>query len=92
MCIAPNKITTRSSENTTLINIGSKILFQVMDQLDKKKKVVTEQQTKGEKLTQDPKAPKFLITYIDRLKALWVDANKQAEIRLAALKGDLEYF
>ena len=43
-------------------------------------------------MTQDPKAPKFLITYIDRLKALWVDANKQAEIRLAALKGDLEYF
>ena len=63
-----------------------------MDQLDKKKKVVTEQQTKGEKLTQDPKAPKFLITYIDRLKALWVDANKQAEIRLAALKGDPGYF
>ena len=65
--------------------------FQVIDQLDKKKKVVVEQQTKGEKLTQDPKAPKFLITYIDRLKALWVDANKQAEIRLAALKGSRGY-
>jgi hypothetical protein len=61
----------------------------IIDQLDKKKKVVVEQQTKGEKLTQDPKAPKFLITYIDRLKALWVDANKQAENRLAALKDNL---
>jgi len=66
--------------------------FQVIDQLDKKKKVVVEQQTKGEKLTQDPKAPKFLITYIDRLKALWVDANKQAEKRLTALKGKLDRF
>ena len=53
-------------------------LFQVMDQLDKKKKVVMEQQSKGEKLAQVPKAPKFLMSYIDRLKALWVDANKQA--------------
>ena len=64
----------------------------MIDQLDKKKKVVVEQQTKGEKLTQDPKAPKFLITYIDRLKALWVDANKQAEKRLTALKGKLDRF
>jgi hypothetical protein len=59
----------------------------VIDQLDKKRKVVMDQQAKGEKLTQDPKAPKFLTSYIDRLKALWVDANKQAENRLAALKG-----
>ena len=58
-----------------------------MDQLDKKKKVVLEQQTKGEKLAQDPKAPKFLNSYMDRLKALWVDANKQAEDRLSQLKG-----
>ena len=60
-----------------------------MDQLDKKKKVVLEQQAKGEKLAQDPKAPKFLNSYMDRLKALWVDANKQAEDRLAQLKGTL---
>ncbi len=59
-----------------------------MDQLDKKKKVVLEQQSKGEKLAQDPKAPKFLNSYMDRLKALWTDANKQAETRLAALKGN----
>ena len=64
-------------------------LFQVMDQLDKKKKVVMEQQSKGEKLAQVPKAPKFLMSYIDRLKALWVDANKQAENRLNSLKGEM---
>jgi hypothetical protein len=46
-----------------------------------------EQQSKGEKLAQDPKAPKFLNSYMDRLKALWTDANKQANDRLAALKG-----
>ena len=64
------------------------LFFQVLDQLDKKKKVVLEQQSKGEKLAQDPKAPKFLNSYMDRLKALWTDANKQAENRLAALKGE----
>ena len=39
-----------------------------LDQLDKKKKVYTDQKTKGEKLSNDPKAPKFLGGQLGRLQ------------------------
>ena len=61
--------------------------IQVLDQLDKKRKAVMDQKEKGEKILKDPKAPKFLSAHMDKLNALWADANKCAESRLKALKG-----
>ena len=58
-----------------------------MDQLDKKRKAVMDQKEKGEKILKDPKAPKFLHSHMDKLNALWSDANKSAESRLKQLKG-----
>jgi len=61
----------------------------VLDQLDKKRKAVMDQKEKGEKILKDPKAPKFLSAHMDKLNALWADANKCAESRLKALKDNL---
>ena len=61
--------------------------IQVLDQLDKKRKAVMDQKEKGEKILKDPKAPKFLSAHMDKLNALWADANKCAESRLKQLKG-----
>jgi len=61
----------------------------ILDQLDKKRKAVMDQKTKGEKILTDPKAPKFLYSHLDKLNALWTEANKAAEDRLKALKDNL---
>jgi len=61
----------------------------VLDQLDKKKKAVVDQKEKGEKILKDPKAPKFMQAQLDKLNALWTDANKCAESRLKQLKDNL---
>ena len=58
-----------------------------MDQLDKKRKVYTDNKTKGEKLLTDPKAPKFLQGHLDKLNEMWKEANNAAENRLKQLKG-----
>ena len=55
--------------------------------MDKKRKAVMDQKEKGEKILKDPKAPKFLSAHMDKLNALWADANKCAESRLKQLKG-----
>ena len=55
--------------------------------MDKKKSAVTTQKEKGEKILKDPKAPKFMQAQLDKLNALWTDANKCAESRLKQLKG-----
>ena len=67
--------------------ILSAFFIQVLDQLDKKRKAVMDQKEKGEKILKDPKAPKFLSAHMDKLNALWADANKCAESRLKQLKG-----
>ena len=59
-----------------------------MDQIDKKKKSILDQTAKGEKIMVDPKSPKFLEGHVNKLKALWVEANKCADERLALLKGE----
>jgi len=61
----------------------------VLDQLDKKRKAVMDQKEKGDKILKDPKAPKFLHSHMDKLNALWADANKCAESRLKQLKDNL---
>jgi hypothetical protein len=58
-----------------------------MDQMDKKKKSVMEQITKGEKILIDPKSPKFLDGHVNKLKSLWTECNSEAENRLGSLKG-----
>ena len=58
-----------------------------MDQMDKKKKSVTEQTSKGEKILANPKSPKFLEGHVCKLKTLWSETTTAAEERLAALKG-----
>ena len=60
-----------------------------LDQLDKKKKVFMDQKSKGEKLLNDPKAPKFLNGHMDRLNGLWKEANNKGEDRLEDLKNNL---
>ncbi len=58
-----------------------------MDQMDKKKKSVIDQQAKGEKIMANPKSPKFLEGHLNKLKGLWEEASGSANSRLAALKG-----
>ena len=58
-----------------------------MDQMDKKKKSVTEQIAKGEKILADPKSPKFLDGYVNKLRGIWQETNAAAENRLKGLKG-----
>ena len=60
-----------------------------LDQLDKKKKVFMDQKSKGEKLLNDPRAPKFLNGHMDRLMGLWKEANNKGEDRLEDLKNNL---
>jgi len=60
-----------------------------LDQLDKKKKVFLDQKGKGEKLLNDPRAPKFLNGHMDRLMGLWKEANNKGEDRLEDLKNNL---
>ena len=77
------------SANTTeeLISTHEKC----MDQIDKKKKSVLDQTAKGEKVLADPNSPKFLEGHVNKLKSLWVEANKCAEERLALLKGEIHF-
>lgn len=59
-----------------------------LDQLDKKKRPVTDLLTKGDKIMSDPKAPQFLKGHLDKLKAIWDECNVEGDKRLAALKGN----
>ena len=58
-----------------------------MDQIDKKKKMVMEQISKGEKILANPKSPKFLDGHVNKLRSLWDEANVTSEQRLQALRG-----
>lgn len=60
-----------------------------MDQIDKKKKTVMEQISKGEKILANPKSPKFLDGHVNKLRSLWDEANLTSEERLQALKDNL---
>ena len=48
-----------------------------------------DQKSKGEKLLNDPRAPKFLNGHMDRLMGLWKEANNKGEDRLEDLKNNL---
>ena len=48
-----------------------------------------DQKSKGEKLLNDPKAPKFLNGHMERLVGLWKEANNKGEDRLEDLKNNL---
>jgi len=60
-----------------------------MDQIDKKKKTVMEQISKGEKILANPKSPKFLDGHVNKLRSLWDEANVTSEQRLQALRDNL---
>jgi len=60
-----------------------------MDQIDKKKKTVMEQISKGEKILANPKSPKFLDGHVNKLRSLWDEANSTSEERLQSLKDNL---
>jgi len=61
----------------------------VLDQLDKKRKVILELIAKGMKLKDDPKAPVFLEREVTNMKTLWEETLKVAEERLNNLKDNL---
>ena len=61
-----------------------------LDALDKKKKPFNDQKTKGDKLANDPKAPKFLKELMERLSNTWKEANKLGDDRLDDLKKNLQ--
>jgi len=61
----------------------------VLDQLDKKRKVILELIAKGVKLKDDPKAPVFLEREVTNMKTLWEETLKVAEERLTNLKDNL---
>ena len=60
---------------------------QVIDQLDKKRKVFQAILDKGTALTQKPKSPEFLGREVKRASDLWKETNNQALDRLQRLKG-----
>jgi len=61
----------------------------VLDQLDKKRKVILELIAKGTKLKDDPKAPVFLSREVSNMKTLWEETLKMAEGRLQNLRDNL---
>lgn len=61
----------------------------VLDQLDKKRKVITELIAKGTKLKDDPKSPAFLAREVNNMKTIWDETNSLALDRLNRLKDNL---
>jgi len=61
----------------------------VLDQLDKKRKVILELIAKGTKLKDDPKCPVFLAREVGNAKTLWEETNHLADERLNKLKDNL---
>jgi len=61
-----------------------------LNALDKKKKVYTDNKTKGEKLKTDPKCPPFLGVQLNLLNTTWKEANDLGDNRLDDLKKNLE--
>jgi len=61
----------------------------VIDQLDKKRKLITELLGKGTKLKDDPKSPAFLAREVANMKNTWEDTNNLALDRLTRLKDNL---
>ena len=52
-----------------------------LNALDKKKKVYTDNKTKGEKLKTDPKCPPFLGVQLNLLNTTWKEANDLGDNR-----------
>ena len=52
-----------------------------LNALDKKKKVYTDNKTKGEKLKTDPKCPPFLPVQLNLLNTTWKEANDLGDNR-----------
>ena len=52
-----------------------------LNALDKKKKVYTDNKTKGEKLKTDPKCPPFLPLQLNLLNTTWKEANDLGDNR-----------
>lgn len=59
----------------------------VLNQLENKRKMITEFLAKGEKLMEDPNCPKFLEGHAKKLKETWEDTNGKALARKKALTG-----
>jgi len=74
-----------ASETEELIEKQEKVL----DQLDKKRKLVTELIAKGTKLKDDPKSPSFLCREVNNMKSTWDETNNLAMDRLNRLKDNL---
>jgi len=60
----------------------------VLDQLDKKRKVITDLITRGTKLKDDPKAPVFLNREVNGMKNIWDETNHLALDRLNRLRDN----
>ncbi|XP_023337940.1 uncharacterized protein LOC111708713 [Eurytemora carolleeae] len=58
--------------------------------MENKRKTVEEFITKGERLMEDPKSPKFLENHVNKLKEAWEVANEKAQLRKNALNENLE--
>jgi len=61
----------------------------VLDQLDKKRKVITGLIERGTKLKDDPKSPTFLDREVTNMKTMWEETNKLALDRLNRLKDNV---
>jgi len=62
--------------------------LKVMDKIEKKKKDVKDIITKGEKLTEMPKAPAFLGEKLSEMKNLWTTTTETAKKRLDDLRSN----
>jgi len=60
----------------------------VIDQLDKKRKVIMELLGRGQKLKDDPKCPAFLIREVNNMKDIWDETNNLALDRLNRLRDN----
>jgi len=74
-----------ASETEELIEKQEKVI----DQLDKKRKLVTELIAKGTKLKDDPKSPSFLCREVNNMKTTWDETNDLALDRLNRLKDNM---
>ena len=60
-------------------------IFQVINSLENKRKMVMDFISKGEKLMEDPNCPKFLDGHVKKLREAWVDTTDKSQIRKKAL-------
>jgi len=74
-----------ASETEELIEKQEKVI----DQLDKKRKLITELIGKGSKLKDDPKSPSFLCREVTNMKTTWDETNNLALDRLNRLKDNM---